>query len=114
MINFARYLTTKNYKLKDPLEEYIKSDSWASFYIQDPTRETKSLFDFFFQDRRVCNICLVSNRDDGILVRVWGREYFERIKKDLESYCSQTKENINLFLDKENPEFDYPNRYEFI
>ena len=35
---------------------------------------------------------------------------FHKSKKQLEIW----KENINLFLDKENPEFDYPDRYEFI
>ena len=108
MRNLENYLKDRNYGIADFLDKPINSAGGGAFQIQDPTKATK--VSRIFKERKVCGIGNVYPQGKEILVRVYGKEYFERLKKDLEVYSQRDAVDITLLLDKEEPEFHFPDR----
>jgi len=98
------YLRSKNYELANWAgRPIIESHRWEDFYIQD--KEKKVNLGMIFKNMRVCRIGYVSPKEKEILIMVYGKDYFEKIKRDLEDYPDKNNADISLLLDKEEPEF---------
>jgi len=111
MCNLEAHLKRKGYGIANFLDEPINSAGGSSFQLQDPAKaaELTALMGLI-RERRVLGIGNVYPQGNGILVRAYGEEYFQRLKKDLEGYADRTGVDITVLLDKEEPEFHYPDR----
>lgn len=102
MEDLAGYLRQKSYEITNIHGAIITRPlSGSSFYIQDPALTVRP---GFFRIGRACRIGEASEKDRGILIKIYGKRYFERLKEDLGVYHDRNNVDITLLLDKIEPE----------